>query len=46
LIVLGIVTLLFARRYHSSHWRMAMLMTFTLATLALFARLAFWQGWV
>ena len=46
LIVLAIVALLFARRYHSSRWRVAMLMAFTLAALALFARLAFWQGWV
>ena len=46
LIVLGIVALLFARRYSSSRWRVVMLMAFTLSILALFARLALWQGWV
>ncbi len=33
LILLGIIALLFARRYQSSRWRVAMLMAFTLMTI-------------
>jgi len=46
LIVLGIVALIYARRYNSSRWRVVMMIAFTLAVVAILARLAFWQGWV
>ena len=46
LIVLGIVALMYARRYHSSRWRVIMMIAFTLAAVAMLGRLALWQGWV
>lgn len=46
LIVVGLVALLLARRYHSSRWRMVMLVAFTLAVAAMFGRFAAWQGWM
>jgi hypothetical protein len=46
LIVVALVALLLARRYHSSRWRMVMLVAFTLAVAALIGRFAAWQGWI
>jgi hypothetical protein len=46
LIVVALVALLLARRYHSSRWRMVMLVAFTLAVAALVGRFAVWQGWI
>ncbi len=46
LIVLGLVALLFARRYQSSRWRIAMQLAFLAAIAILVVRFVYWQGWV
>jgi hypothetical protein len=45
-IVVGLGTLLQARRFESSRWRMVAVLAFTLSVAALLVRLALWQGWV
>lgn len=44
--VVGLASLLQARRYESSRWRMVAKLAFTLAIAAMLYRLAAWQGWM
>ena len=44
--MVGLASLLQARRYESSRWRMVAKLAFTLAIAAMLYRLAAWQGWL